>query len=77
MHVKVKPIQKTLKTVRIFVSSIFRDMHVERDYLIKVVFPELQKHCAKRKLHLIDIDLRWGTFRLLIEEGKYRNRGLS
>ena len=62
MHIKVKPIQKTLKTIRIFVSSIFRDMHAERDYLIKVVFPELRKHCAKRKLHLIYVDLRGGSF---------------
>ena len=62
MHIKVKPIQKTLKTVRIFVSSIFRDMHAERDYLIKVVFPELRERRAKRKLHHIDVDLRWDAF---------------
>ncbi len=30
MHINVKPIQKTLNTVRIFVSSIFRDLHAER-----------------------------------------------
>jgi len=29
MHIKVKPIQKTLNAVRIFVSSIFRDMHTD------------------------------------------------
>ena len=29
MHSTVKPIQKILKTVRIFVSSIFHDMHAE------------------------------------------------
>jgi hypothetical protein len=30
------------KTVRIFISSTFRDMHAERDHLFKVVF-ELQE----------------------------------
>ncbi len=28
-------------TVRVFISSTFRDMHAERDYLVRVVFPEL------------------------------------
>lgn len=27
------------KTVRIFISSTFNDMHAERDYLVKSVFP--------------------------------------
>jgi len=77
MHIKVKLYKKTLKTVRIFVSSIFRNMHAERNYLMKVVFPELWERCAKRKLHLIDVDLRWDRLPLLIAEGKYRNRRLS
>ncbi len=49
------------KTVRIFISSTFNDMHAERDYLVKYVFPELSVWCEKRKLRLIDIDLRWGV----------------
>ena len=77
MHIKVKLYKKTLKTVRIFVSSIFRNMHAERDHLMKVVFPELWERCAKCKLHLIDVDLRWDGLPLLIAEGKYRNRRLS
>ena len=52
---------QTWKTVRIFISSTFRDMHAERDHLVKVVFPELRERCAKRQMHLIDIDLRWGV----------------
>jgi len=44
-----------------FISSTFDDMHAERDYLIKQVFPELREWCEKRKLNLIDIDLRWGV----------------
>jgi len=48
------------KTVNIFISSTFNDMHAERDYLVKNVFPELAEWCEDRKLRLIDIDLRWG-----------------
>ena len=49
------------KNVRIFVSSTFNDMHAERDYLVKNVFPALSEWCEKRKLRLIDVDLRWGV----------------
>jgi hypothetical protein len=31
------------RTVRIFISSTFRDMHAERDLLVQVVFPELRR----------------------------------
>ncbi len=47
-------------TVSIFISSTFQDMHGERDYLVKEVFPELLSWCESRRLHLYDIDLRWG-----------------
>jgi telomerase protein component 1 len=50
---------QTWSTVRIFISSTFRDMHAERDHLVRVVFPELRERCAKRRLHLVDVDLRW------------------
>ncbi|PKO13048.1 MAG: hypothetical protein CVU39_21160 [Chloroflexi bacterium HGW-Chloroflexi-10] len=49
------------KTVYVFISSTFNDMHAERDYLVKQVFPELREWCEQRKLHLVDIDLRWGV----------------
>jgi len=58
------------KTVRIFISSTFRDMHAERDHLVKVVFPELRERCTKRQMHLIDIDLRWGVTEEEAESGK-------
>jgi Domain of unknown function (DUF4062) len=51
----------TWKKVYIFISSTFNDMHAERDYLVKRVFPELQEWCEPRKLWLVDIDLRWGV----------------
>ena len=49
------------ETARIFISSTFEDMHAERDYLVKQVFPELREWCEQRKLNLVDIDLRWGV----------------
>jgi telomerase protein component 1 len=51
------------KTVRVFISSTFRDMHAERDHLVKVVFPALRERLEKHRIHLIDIDLRWGVTR--------------
>jgi WD40 repeat protein len=47
--------------VYVFISSTFNDMHAERDYLVKQVFPRLQEWCERRKLRLVDIDLRWGV----------------
>jgi hypothetical protein len=49
------------ETVHLFISSTFNDMHAERDYLVKEVFPELRDWCEQRKLRLMDIDLRWGV----------------
>ena len=49
------------KEVRVFVSSTFDDMHAERDYLVKEVFPRLREWCERRRLRLVDVDLRWGV----------------
>ena len=49
------------KTLRIFISSTFRDMHAERDHLVRGVFPELKERCHKKHVHLIDSDGRWGV----------------
>ncbi|MGB8295567.1 MAG: DUF4062 domain-containing protein, partial [Polyangia bacterium] len=49
------------ETVNVFVSSTFNDMHAERDYLVKEVFPSLREWCERRKLRLVDVDLRWGV----------------
>jgi telomerase protein component 1 len=51
------------QTVRVFVCSTFRDMHAERDHLVRVVFPELRERLEKYRVYLIDIDLRWGVTR--------------
>ncbi|HPF86854.1 MAG TPA: DUF4062 domain-containing protein, partial [Candidatus Limiplasma sp.] len=49
------------ENVYVFISSTFNDMHAERDYLVKRVFPELRLWCEQRKLKLVDVDLRWGV----------------
>lgn len=49
------------KTIRVFLSSTFRDMHAERDYLVRFVFPRLREELLARRLHLVDVDLRWGV----------------
>ncbi len=51
------------RTVRVFISSTFRDMHAERDHLVKVVFPALRERLEKHRIYLDDIDLRWGLTR--------------
>lgn len=49
------------KTVRVFISSTFRDMHAERDHLVRFVFPRLREELLPRRIHLVDVDLRWGV----------------
>jgi nephrocystin-3 len=53
---------KTFKNreVRVFISSTFRDMHAEREILVKHVFPRLRQKCRARGVELTEIDLRWG-----------------
>ena len=59
--ITVKPlkIRKGWKTIRIFVSSTFKDFHEEREVLVKEVFPDLRLWCEQRKLRLVEYDLRW------------------
>ena len=49
------------KTVRVFISSTFRDMQAERDHLVRFVFPKLRQELLQRRIHLVDVDLRWGV----------------
>lgn len=51
----------TWKTVRVFISSTFRDMQAERDHLVRFVFPRLREQLLPRRIHLVDVDLRWGV----------------
>ena len=51
----------TWKTVRVFISSTFRDMQAERDWLVRFVFPKLREELLKYRIHFVDVDLRWGV----------------
>ncbi len=45
----------------VFVTSTFRDMQAERDWLRDHVFPVLEERLRARFHHLEPIDLRWGV----------------
>ena len=46
--------------LRIFISSTFRDMQEEREYMVKKVFPEIRTLCRERGIIFTEVDLRWG-----------------
>lgn len=58
------------RVIRVFVSSTFRDMHDEREELIKRVFPQLRKLCESRGVIWGEVDLRWGLPDEAKAEGK-------
>jgi hypothetical protein len=45
-------------------------MHTERDHLVRFVFPELKEKCRQQRVHLIDVDLRWGVTEADAQDGK-------
>jgi len=69
---RVDPLTDTARSrqMRVFVSSTFRDMHAERDYLVKFVFPELRRRCQSRGVIWGEVDLRWGVTDEQTAEGK-------
>lgn len=58
------------RTVRVFLSSTFRDFAEERDLLVRKVFPELRRKCRERLVELVDVDLRWGITEEEAQQGK-------
>ena len=48
------------RSVRVFLSSTFRDFGEERDLLVRKVFPALRAKLKDRFVDLVDVDLRWG-----------------
>jgi len=58
------------RTVRIFISSTFRDFSGERDLLVRRIFPELRRRCRERQVELVDVDLRWGITEAEAQQGK-------
>lgn len=58
------------KTIRIFISSTFVDMHSERDHLSRDVYLRLKERCMKKHLHVQFVDLRWGISQEQAESGE-------
>ena len=58
------------RNIRIFISSTFKDMARERDYLMKNVFPKLQKIASERNVSVVPLDLRWGITQEESKSGK-------
>lgn len=48
------------KTLKVFISSTFRDMHSERDILTRTVFPLLRTKLSDYLINVHEIDMRWG-----------------
>ena len=53
-------LQPIRRSVRVFISSTFKDMHGERDMLTRYVFPELRARGKAHNIDVTEIDLRWG-----------------
>lgn len=49
------------RRIKVFVSSTFRDMQLEREELIKRVFPQIRHMCEERGVGWSEVDLRWGV----------------
>jgi len=58
------------RVIRVFISSTFRDMHAERDHLVKFIFPQLRRLCEARGVTWGEVDLRWGVTDEAAAEGK-------
>lgn len=56
--------------IRLFISSTFRDLQDERDYLMKRTFPELRILAGERDVVLTELDLRWGITEDEVKNGK-------
>ena len=68
----VRPIAENPRgrTMRVFLSSTFRDMAEERDELVKRVFPEIRRTAEDRGVAVAEVDLRWGITDEQAAEGR-------
>ena len=62
------------RTIRVFLSSTFRDMGVERSHLINTVFRHLPALARERGVELTGVDLRWGFPRRSPRRARWRAR---
>ena len=46
------------QNIKVFISSTFRDLDVERSYLVQVVFPLIREQLVDKTVS--EVDLRWG-----------------
>ena len=60
------------RSIRVFLSSTFRDMKQEREALMSHTWPALRQFCREREVELWR-DLRWG----ISEEQSNRNETLQ
>ena len=58
------------RTVRVFISSTFRDFDEERDLLAQRVFPSLQARLKDRFVEIVGVDFRWGITAEKAERGE-------
>lgn len=58
------------REIRVFLSSTFRDMEHEREYLMTRVFPRFRKLCLQREVVFTEIDLRWGITQEAANNGR-------
>jgi tetratricopeptide (TPR) repeat protein len=52
---------KRRRFFRIFVSSTFMDMEMDRAYFNNEIFPALERRCRARNIGLSAVDLQWGV----------------
>lgn len=53
-------IRRSTPTIRVFVSSTFKDFRIEREILQRRVFPRLRELCRRYGALFQAVDLRWG-----------------
>lgn len=58
------------RSVRVFISSTFKDMQGERDELLRKTFPALHARFRARGVELLAVDLRWGITQEQAQSGK-------
>lgn len=44
--------------IKVFISSTFRDLNIERDYIVQKIFPEIRAELDG--INVSEVDLRWG-----------------
>ena len=56
------------RTIKIFISSTFSDMHSERDVIRKLVIPKLNDALLEHGITVMATDLRWGVDTVGLDE---------